>query len=261
MEEEILGTRKTSSRRSKPDLAALVDQQRFLYTYKPRCPDLTSSKLYPTVNLCSLPVFQADDSKTSEDDSPHDASPIAFSLHRKRARRSDAGSRRAKKLAVHLHNGDQLRLSSPNRLHDDVDSHCLSSQGTVQVVEDSDSLATTDTDSDEDDNLPLSSFVVPKPLLAKTDDISPSPLLHSVPSTSPNRSTPPLSPPPPPPSIKSMNLTSLSPVLCFCSKPAVIDDPRWDGEFCSPECLISLCHQAFYATFQPTAMRDKSAIV
>nr|CAH8864542.1 unnamed protein product [Trichobilharzia regenti] len=32
---------------------------------------------------------------------------------------------------------------------------------------------------------------------------------------------------------------------CQCTKPAVVDDPRWDGEYCSPECLIRVCHEAF----------------
>ncbi|VDQ00079.1 unnamed protein product [Trichobilharzia regenti] len=33
--------------------------------------------------------------------------------------------------------------------------------------------------------------------------------------------------------------------LKSCTKPAVVDDPRWDGEYCSPECLIRVCHEAF----------------
>ncbi|CAI2732412.1 unnamed protein product [Schistosoma spindalis] len=32
---------------------------------------------------------------------------------------------------------------------------------------------------------------------------------------------------------------------CPCTKPAVLDDPRLDGLFCSPECLIRACHEAF----------------
>ncbi|CAH8610366.1 unnamed protein product [Schistosoma margrebowiei] len=33
--------------------------------------------------------------------------------------------------------------------------------------------------------------------------------------------------------------------FCPCTKPAVLDDPRLDGLFCSPECLIRACHEAF----------------
>ncbi|TGZ71387.1 hypothetical protein CRM22_002692 [Opisthorchis felineus] len=259
MEEEVFATRKTSSRRSKPDITALVDQQRFLYTYKPRCPDLNTARLYPTVDLCALPALPTDDLRTSEDESSRDTSPTAFSAPRKRPeRRSDAGIKRVKKLPVGLRNGDQARLSSLNHPYNDEDTHCLSSKGTVQhpqFVDDTGSLATTDTETDDDDNLPLSSFIVSKPFLNKTGDRSPSPLRQAAPSHS-EQATPPSSP-----SRKPTRLLSPSPALCYCSKPAVIDDPRWDGEFCSPECLISMCHQAFYASFRPHPMRDKSAIV
>ncbi|VDP19752.1 unnamed protein product [Echinostoma caproni] len=77
--------------------------------------------------------------------------------------------------------------------------------------------STDDESDDADDNIPLSKFVPIKTV--QQDPPSPEP----VPS------------PEPEPTV----------VLCPCTKPAVLDDPRWDGQYCSPECLISVCHRAF----------------
>lgn len=76
-----------------------------------------------------------------------------------------------------------------------------------------------DEDDNDDDDLPLSSFVPTKPPPAVDTESKPLP----------------------PPAASTM---ATAPRYCPCSKPAVID-PRWDGQYCSVECLVRSCREAF----------------
>ncbi|CAH8623196.1 unnamed protein product [Heterobilharzia americana] len=79
---------------------------------------------------------------------------------------------------------------------------------------------------DEDDDLPLSTFLPLKSI----------PLTNNSNNNNNNSNN----------NDHSMNhKDEIVHPLCQCTKPAVLDDPRWDGQFCSPECLIRVCHEAF----------------
>ncbi|EUB60172.1 hypothetical protein EGR_05025 [Echinococcus granulosus] len=65
----------------------------------------------------------------------------------------------------------------------------------------------------------------------------------------------------PPPQSSALPVATTVPttsVLCTaprCHRPVVQSDDRWDGQFCSVECLLQVCHETFH-----TAFRDQSKL-
>ncbi|VDK25532.1 unnamed protein product [Taenia asiatica] len=63
-------------------------------------------------------------------------------------------------------------------------------------------------------------------------------------------------PPPPPQSpsaLPAATTTATTSVVCtapHCHRPVVQSDDRWDGQFCSVECLLQVCHETFHAAFR-----------
>ncbi|CAL8097596.1 unnamed protein product [Calicophoron daubneyi] len=229
MDEGVIGTRKLSARRSKPDMAALVDQQRFIFTE----PSEKFSYAEHSQHIAGIPVCRAGDFVELQDtyskDEPLSSSDTSDSVSPQSLlrKRSVHHGEHIKRLKKSRHTAD-VNGNPCNNAHDPEDSECI--RNNVEVTNDVKTYLSTvvdelDGDIDEDDDVPLSTFVHHKPV---------------VPTT-----LPPHSPPPSPPSSVAEAPTDLGPPLCYCTKPAVVDDPRWDGEFCSSECAIALCHHAF----------------
>ncbi|KAL5102826.1 hypothetical protein TcWFU_002459 [Taenia crassiceps] len=65
-----------------------------------------------------------------------------------------------------------------------------------------------------------------------------------------------VAPPPQPLSPSALSVTatpSTTSLLCIaphCHRPVVQSDDRWDGQFCSVECLLQVCHETFHAAFR-----------
>ncbi|TNN17030.1 hypothetical protein EWB00_011391 [Schistosoma japonicum] len=95
-------------------------------------------------------------------------------------------------------------------------------------------------EADEDDDVPLSTFL---PL--KSDNLTNNTTIFTINNNN-----------------NSNHDAKNLPILCPCTKPAILDDPRWDGQFCSPECLIRVCHDAFdvWLTNHQSIIKNNSMI-
>ncbi|CAH8545438.1 unnamed protein product [Schistosoma turkestanicum] len=189
--------RKPSARRSKPDMAALVDQQRLFETPWSRKPLFQLESLVPVVSV-------------------HDLEP-------------------------HLNSMERVGLTSTSLSEKCFQKHPSAS---FSSSDDSDMIDTNHTNSiddeeveDDDDNLPLSTFL---PLKSSdrltthnttTTNLIPNHHQHHYDDDDDDN--------------HSMDNQKNSIPSCPCTKAAVLDDPRLDGLFCSPECLIRSCHEAF----------------
>ncbi|KAH8873174.1 hypothetical protein KSF78_0007930 [Schistosoma japonicum] len=189
--------RKPSARRSKPDMAALVDQQRFFETSWTRKPLFQLESLVPVVSLRDFGgdadcMEHVDDTQTSVAEN-------------------------------HFHKPPSTSFISSN----DPD---LIENNTSSIIE-----------ADEDDDVPLSTFL---PL--KSDNLTNNTTIFTINNNNNNSNH------------DAKNL----PILCPCTKPAILDDPRWDGQFCSPECLIRVCHEAFdvWLTNHQSIIKNNSMI-
>ncbi|KAK4468936.1 hypothetical protein MN116_007601 [Schistosoma mekongi] len=194
--------RKTSTRRSKPDMAALVDQQRFFETSWTRKPLFQLESLVPVV---SLRDFGGDaDCMELVDDTPTSVA------------------------ENHFHKPSSTSFTSSN----DPD---LIENNTSSIVE-----------SDEDDDVPLSTFL---PL--KSDNLTNNTTIVTINHNNNNSNN----------NNDNHDVENL-PILCPCTKPAILDDSRWDGQFCSPECLIRICHEAFdvWLTNHQSIIKNNSLI-
>ncbi|TPP62963.1 hypothetical protein FGIG_08665 [Fasciola gigantica] len=214
MEESLSGTRILSARRSKPDMAALVDQHRPMNAYLPmRRSELIYEDRIPVVSIENLP---SDDSASST----YSPEPQTFVISKRISHRP----KRLPKLRLRtVANGSTARGLHHSRtltMHSHVESPVemgatTTATTTVTVITNS---TDEESDDDEDDNVPLSNFI-------------------------PTKSSAQPSPPCPEPVSPCESKSEI--VRCQCARPAVLDDPRWDGQYCSPECLISGCHRAF----------------
>ncbi|KAF6772621.1 hypothetical protein AHF37_06567 [Paragonimus kellicotti] len=134
-------------------------------------------------------------------------------------------------------NGTDVPITSVNR----PDLVISVAQRSPPPTDDSESvedttLSTLEDDDDEDDNVPLSTFISHKP---STVTEVPVHLADSVSYLSPS----------PEEHLPSPSASPITRPLCRCMKPAITDDPRWDGQFCSTECLIHTCCEAFNFRF------------
>uniref|UniRef100_A0A5K4EXX8 Uncharacterized protein n=1 Tax=Schistosoma mansoni TaxID=6183 RepID=A0A5K4EXX8_SCHMA len=106
-------------------------------------------------------------------------------------------------------------------------------QASFSSSDDSDIIENNNINSiDEDDDLPLSTFL---PL--KSDTLTNNTTIitnHHYPNNNNNSNS----------NNSNHDQNNFIP-SCPCTKPAVLDDPRLDGLFCSTECLIRTCHEAF----------------
>lgn len=217
MEDGVGATRKLSWRRSKPDMAALVDQHRFIYPRKPNrvVHHHGHSLLVNDVDVSSNSV-QEEESSDDKEDVDRDHCDIYGVLSRKPSVRVD------KHPSI---NGDNLQPDTQKLdraiVIEVVQLPPVNYEGRKRLQPPLD-----DDSEDEDDNVPLSTFVSSRSTVQQ-------------PAPPPASSSPPPAPSPVP------SPESLSPRLCYCTKPAITDDPRWDGQFCSTECLVSECRQAF----------------
>ncbi|CAH8667088.1 unnamed protein product [Dicrocoelium dendriticum] len=198
-------------------MAALVDQHRFIYPRKPsrvvhhRVHSIANND--PSVPSNSVPHEESSDDK---EDFDRDHADFCHVLSRKLSARVDKHP---------FVNGGNLQ----------PDIEKLDRAIVIEVVQlpsvnhDGRKIlqpSVDDDSEDEDDNVPLSTFVSSRATVQQPA----SPLVSS-------------SSPPTPIPIPSQE--SSPPRLCYCTKPAITDDPRWDGQFCSTECLVSECRQAF----------------
>ncbi|CAH8633030.1 unnamed protein product [Schistosoma rodhaini] len=175
--------RKPSARRSKPDMAALVDQQRLFQSPWSRKPLFQLESLVPVVSL-------------------HDVGSQSSSIERVDMTSFVAEKRFLKHPSASFSSSDDSDIIENNNINS----------------------------IDEDDNLPLSTFL---PL--KSDTLTNNTTIitnHHYPNNNNNSND------------SNHDQNNFIP-SCPCTKPAVLDDPRLDGLFCSTECLIRTCHEAF----------------
>ncbi|CAH8591857.1 unnamed protein product [Schistosoma intercalatum] len=180
--EELNNLRKPSARRSKPDMAALVDQQRLFENPWSRKPLFQLESLVPVVSL-------------------HDVGSHPSSIERVDMTSTSLAEKRF--------------LKHPSASFSSSDDSDIMENNNINSV-------------DEDDDLPLSTFL---PL--KSDTLTNNTTIitnHHYHNNNTNNSI--------------HDEKNFIP-FCPCTKPAVLDDPRLDGLFCSPECLIRACHEAF----------------
>ncbi|CAH8582341.1 unnamed protein product [Schistosoma mattheei] len=181
--EELNNLRKPSARRSKPDMAALVDQQRLFENPWSRKPLFQLESLVPVVSL-------------------HDVGSHPSSIERVDMTSTSLAEKRF--------------LKHPSASFSSSDDSDIMENNNVNSV-------------DEDDDLPLSTFL---PL--KSDTLTNNTTIITNHHYHNNNNT-----------NNSIHDEKNFIPFCPCTKPAVLDDPRLDGLFCSPECLIRACHEAF----------------
>ncbi|CAH8609762.1 unnamed protein product [Schistosoma curassoni] len=182
--EELNNLRKPSARRSKPNMAALVDQQRLFENPWSRKPLFQLESLVPVVSL-------------------HDVGSHPSSIERVDMTSTSLAEKRF--------------LKHPSASFSSSDDSDIMENNNITSV-------------DEDDDLPLSTFL---PL--KSDTLTNNTTIitnHHYHNNNNNTNN-------------SIHDEKNFIPFCPCTKPAVLDDPRLDGLFCSPECLIRACHEAF----------------
>ncbi|CAH8628097.1 unnamed protein product, partial [Schistosoma haematobium] len=179
--EELNNLRKPSARRSKPNMAALVDQQRLFENPWSRKPLFQLESLVPVVSL-------------------HDVGSHPSSIERVDMTSTSLAEKRF--------------LKHPSASFSSSDDSDIMENNNITSV-------------DEDDDLPLSTFL---PL--KSDTLTNNTTIitnHHYHNNDNNTNN-------------SIHDEKNFIPFCPCTKPAVLDDPRLDGLFCSPECLIRACH-------------------
>ncbi|CAH8605039.1 unnamed protein product [Schistosoma guineensis] len=181
--EELNNLRKPSARRSKPNMAALVDQQRLFENPWSRKPLFQLESLVPVVSL-------------------HDVGSHPSSIERVDMTSTSLAEKRF--------------LKHPSASFSSSDDSDIMENNNITSV-------------DEDDDLPLSTFL---PL--KSDTLTNNTTIINNHHYHNNNNT-----------NNSIHDEKNFIPFCPCTKPAVLDDPRLDGLFCSPECLIRACHEAF----------------
>ncbi|CAH8614018.1 unnamed protein product [Schistosoma bovis] len=182
--EELNNLRKPSARRSKPNMAALVDQQRLFENPWSRKSLFQLESLVPVVSL-------------------HDVGSHPSSIERVDMTSTSLAEKRF--------------LKHPSASFSSSDDSDIMENNNITSV-------------DEDDDLPLSTFL---PL--KSDTLTNNTTIitnHHYHNNNNNTNN-------------SIHDEKNFIPFCPCTKPAVLDDPRLDGLFCSPECLIRACHEAF----------------
>ncbi|CAH8591873.1 unnamed protein product [Schistosoma intercalatum] len=215
--EELNNLRKPSARRSKPDMAALVDQQRLFENPWSRKPLFQLESLVPVVSL-------------------HDVGSHPSSIERVDMTSTSLAEKRFLKHPSHsvksVKDGDNMTVERGSLYvysFNKLEANKIHGQASFSSSDDSDIMENNNINSvDEDDDLPLSTFL---PL--KSDTLTNNTTIitnHHYHNNNTNNSI--------------HDEKNFIP-FCPCTKPAVLDDPRLDGLFCSPECLIRACHEAF----------------
>ncbi|KAF8567101.1 hypothetical protein P879_03353 [Paragonimus westermani] len=241
MDEGLGVTRQPSSRRSKPDMAALVDQHRFIYSHKFKRADVSINRMFPVVDLDVLPKSPSQNCSENgeiKEGACNQRTGILTIARKRSVRQPDhTKSRKKPRPVTEPRNGSDVPITSENRpeLVISVAQHSPPPTDDSESVGDT-TLSTVEDNDDEDDNVPLSTFISHKPSTGTEVPIS-LPVSVSYSSS---------------PSEEHLPSPSTSPItrpLCRCMKPAITDDPRWDGQFCSTECLIHTCCEAFNFRF------------
>ncbi|CAH8864371.1 unnamed protein product [Trichobilharzia szidati] len=227
-EEASNSIRKPSARRSKPDMAALVDQQRFFDDPWSR------NSLYQLDSL--IPVVALHDLGKNGINIRH-FSPSASSHSEKRFHKhpplscsssgdSDIGESNTNSVIEVDEGGDDddlplstfLPLKSVSLSNTMINNNNSDNSITINSSDNSLNTSISSNDSNNNDNNNNST----------TTNNNSCIIINNDNNTSDN--------------INNHKIVHSS---CQCTKPAVVDDPRWDGEYCSPECLIRVCHEAF----------------
>ncbi|CAH8864373.1 unnamed protein product [Trichobilharzia szidati] len=199
-EEASNSIRKPSARRSKPDMAALVDQQRFFDDPWSRNSLYQLDSLIPVVALHPLSCSSSGD--------------------------SDIGESNTNSVIEVDEGGDDddlplstfLPLKSVSLSNTMINNNNSDNSITINSSDNSLNTSISSNDSNNNDNNNNST----------TTNNNSCIIINNDNNTSDN--------------INNHKIVHSS---CQCTKPAVVDDPRWDGEYCSPECLIRVCHEAF----------------
>ncbi|CAH8545456.1 unnamed protein product [Schistosoma turkestanicum] len=213
-------------------MAALVDQQRLFETPWSRKPLFQLESLVPVVSVHDLEPHL---------NSMERVGLTSTSLSEKCFQKHPSNSVNSVKDddSLTVNHGSRYAYSfnklKANKIHD---------QASFSSSDDSDMIDTNHTNSiddeeveDDDDNLPLSTFL---PLKSSdrltthnttTTNLIPNHHQHHYDDDDDDN--------------HSMDNQKNSIPSCPCTKAAVLDDPRLDGLFCSPECLIRSCHEAF----------------